>query len=140
MADLLPHYKSRVPGYWTAPLGETLDSAGVPHSFSGNFPSGYNPSDGDDQSLDPVGGIAGPILAATEITSITEATAPAAAIYAPANCVPPADFAELTSINPTADPASSWTPGNFVILGDGSLAHWGNSGSNWVEGAAIAGP
>jgi len=125
-----------MPGYWTAPKGESVAETEVPHPFSGNFPTGYNPSDGDTQILDPLGGIAGPILPATSITTITEATAPAAAIYAPANCVPPADLAELISIGPTASPATQWTTGNFVILGDGSLAHWGTTGSAWTAGAA----
>ena len=133
MADLLPHYKSRVPGYWVEPRGHVLAHDAVPHPFSGNFPTGYDPSDGDTQVLDPLGGVAGPILAATEMTTATAGVAPAAGLWEPGNAVVPQDLATLVSVAPTAVPAVAiWTIGQYMILGDGSFAHW--NGTDWVAG------
>lgn len=139
MAELLPHFKSRVPGYWTIPKGESLLHTEVPHPMAGNFPSdvvyatGTVDVDLANHPLDPDGGIAGPILAATEITTATAGVAPAAGVWAPANAVPPYDLAELQSIDPTADPAIAiWTIGQYMILGDGSFAHW--NGTAWAAG------
>jgi hypothetical protein len=48
------------------------------------------------------------------------------------NGVRPADLAGMTGI--TASPATAWTTGQRVIVGDGSEAHW--SSTAWVEGRA----
>jgi hypothetical protein len=34
----------------------------------------------------------------------------------------------------TASPATAWTTGQYVVLGDGSFAHWG--GAAWTSGKA----
>ena len=34
-----------------------------------------------------------------------------------------------------ASPATAWTTGQYVTLGDGSLAHWG--GAAWTSGKAV---
>ena len=148
MSELLPHYKGRVPGYWTARSAEytlatditgaeSLAPTEVPHPFSGNFPSGYNPSDGDDQTLDPLGGNPGPILADSAITVITAGVAPAAGTYTPTNCELPADLADLVALSTASGDelgqTITWTIGQFVRLGDGSLAHW--NGTAWIAGA-----
>ena len=155
MAELLPHNKGRVPGYWTARSAEytlatdltgpeTLGHDEVPHPMAGNFPSDHVYSTGTVEGedllnfpLDPEGGIAGPILADSEITAITAGTAPAASTYTPANCELPADLADLNALSTASGDdlgqGLTWTIGQFVRLGDGSLAHW--NGTTWIAGA-----
>lgn len=50
------------------------------------------------------------------------------------NGVRPFDLAALQASGVTATPATAWTTGQFVYLGDGSKAHW--SGTAWAAGAA----
>lgn len=52
--------------------------------------------------------------------------------FTPTNAGPPMTIAGLSAV--TASPATAWTTGQAVTLGDGTLAHW--SGSAWVAGAA----
>jgi hypothetical protein len=51
--------------------------------------------------------------------------------FTPAGASPPANFAALTGV--TASPATAWTSGQYVLLGDGSRANW--SGTAWAVGA-----
>lgn len=53
--------------------------------------------------------------------------------YTPAGAAPPANLAALQAGGITASPATAWTTGQFIVLGDGSLAHW--TGSAWAAGA-----
>lgn len=62
----------------------------------------------------------------------TGATAGIPGTYTPAGCDSPDKLAELTGV--TASPATAWTTGQYVLLGDGSKAHW--SGTAWVTGVA----
>lgn len=48
------------------------------------------------------------------------------------NGVRPYDLAELQADAVTADPATDWTTGQHVILGDGSYANW--TGTAWAAG------
>lgn len=66
----------------------------------------------------------------TPATSADSATTPAT--LAPANSYPPEDLASAGSL--TAVPATAWTAGDYVVLGDGSQAHW--TGSAWAAGPA----
>jgi|SRR5262245_13048955 len=52
--------------------------------------------------------------------------------FTPAGAVAPANLAAMTGI--TATPATAWTTGQFVLLGDGTKAHW--NGTAWVAGPA----
>jgi hypothetical protein len=52
--------------------------------------------------------------------------------FTPANATPPPDLASLSSL--TADPTTAWVGGEYVVLGDGSEAHW--NGTAWVVGRA----
>jgi hypothetical protein len=52
--------------------------------------------------------------------------------FTPAGATPPANLAALSGV--TATPATAWTAGQFIVLGDGSKAHW--TGSAWVTGPA----
>jgi hypothetical protein len=63
----------------------------------------------------------------------TGATAGSPATLSPANSWPPTDLVDAAT-GFTATPATAWTAGQYVTLGDGSLAHW--SGTAWAAGAA----
>ena len=62
----------------------------------------------------------------------TGATAGIPGAFTPAGSDTPNALALMTGV--TASPATAWTVGQYVKLGDGSFAHW--SGSAWVVGAA----
>jgi hypothetical protein len=62
----------------------------------------------------------------------TGATAGTPGSFTPTGATPPANLAGLTGI--TASPSSAWTTGQYIVLGDGSHAHW--SGTAWVSGNA----
>jgi hypothetical protein len=51
--------------------------------------------------------------------------------FTPSGAMPPANFAALTGV--TATPATAWTSGQYILLGDGSKANW--SGTAWAVGA-----
>lgn len=63
----------------------------------------------------------------------TGATAGTPATLTPANSYPPEDLADAAT-GFTASPTTAWTTGKYVVLGDGTEAHW--SGSAWVAGRA----
>jgi len=67
-----------------------------------------------------------PPIAATGATAGTPGT------FTPAGAAPPANLAAMTGL--TASPATAWTTGQYVVLGDASQAHW--SSSAWVAGKA----
>ena len=54
--------------------------------------------------------------------------------FTPPGAMPPANLAAMTGI--TASPATAWGTGQYVVLGDGSAAHW--NGTAWVSGVAAA--
>lgn len=64
------------------------------------------------------------------------ATAGTPGTFTPAGAAPPANYAALTASGITGTPATAWTGGAYVVLGDGSQAHW--SGTAWVAGPAPA--
>jgi hypothetical protein len=64
----------------------------------------------------------------------TGATAGTPGAFTPAGSLPPPDFPELLVAGITASPATAWTVGQYVVLGDASSAHW--SGTAWVVGVA----
>jgi hypothetical protein len=67
------------------------------------------------------------------------ATTATAGIPGTWNGVRPADLAALLASSITGSGgASAWTTGQYVILGDGSTAHWAGSGATpkWVAGPA----
>lgn len=67
-------------------------------------------------------------------TLATGATAGTPGTYTPANSYGPLNLAELTASGITASPATAWTAGQYIVLRDGSYAHWG--GAAWVAGIA----
>jgi len=60
----------------------------------------------------------------------TGATAGAPGTWTPANSEAPDKFTQMDSV--TASPATAWTSGQYVVLGDGTFAHWG--GAAWTSG------
>jgi hypothetical protein len=63
----------------------------------------------------------------------TGTTAGTPATLTPANSYAPADLTDAET-GFTATPATAWTSGQYVTLGDGSKAHW--DGTAWVAGPA----
>ena len=54
--------------------------------------------------------------------------------FTPAGATAPRNFADLSDASPVAaNPATAWTTGQYILLGDGTLAHW--NGTIWVVGA-----
>lgn len=64
--------------------------------------------------------------------AVTSATAGTPGGFLPAGADSPDSLAEMTGI--TAVPATPWTTGQHVVLGDGTRACW--SGTDWVGGVA----
>lgn len=62
----------------------------------------------------------------------TGATAGIPGVWTPAGAEAPNKFTQMNSV--TASPATAWTTGQYVVLGDGSKAHWG--GAAWTSGVA----
>ena len=62
----------------------------------------------------------------------TGANAGSPGAFTPSGATPPASLAAMSSI--TANPTTAWTAGQYVVLGNSTLAHW--SGTAWVAGAA----
>lgn len=63
----------------------------------------------------------------------TGATAGTPGTYTPADAIP-YNITALRLYQPTADPGTPWTPGQYVPLGNGSSAYW--DGANWKPGKA----
>lgn len=70
------------------------------------------------------------------ITPSTGATAGTPGTWTPPLSGPPATLAALQVAAPpiTASPATAWTTGQYVIVGDGTHVHW--SGTAWATGPA----
>ena len=64
----------------------------------------------------------------------TPATQATAGVPGTFDGIRPADFAALDASAITASPATAWTAGQHVILGDGSKAYW--NGTDWLAGTA----
>lgn len=62
----------------------------------------------------------------------TGATAGSPGTFTPSGATPPATLAAMSGI--TANPTTAWTAGQYVVLGNSTLAHW--SGTAWAAGAA----
>lgn len=62
----------------------------------------------------------------------TTATAGTPATLTPTNSYAPPSLAEADAL--TASPTTPWTTGQYVVLGDGSTAHW--TGTDWAAGVA----
>lgn len=66
----------------------------------------------------------------------TGATQGTPGTWTPVDAYPPKDYTDLTDGAPVvvASPATAWTSGSYVVLEDGSHAHW--NGTAWVAGNA----
>lgn len=65
-------------------------------------------------------------------TEATGATAGEPGVWTPDDSWAPINFAEITGV--TATPATAWTTGQHVVLGDNSHAYW--NGTAWAVGDA----
>jgi hypothetical protein len=63
----------------------------------------------------------------------TGATAGTPGAWTPPGATAPADLAAMSGV--TASPATPWTTGQYMALGDLSQASW--NGTGWVAGAAV---
>jgi hypothetical protein len=70
------------------------------------------------------------------IIPATGATAGSPGTWTPANAAPPENLADLQAGSVLASPATLWTVGQHVILGDDTHAHW--TGTAWAAGDAPA--
>jgi hypothetical protein len=62
----------------------------------------------------------------------TGATAGTPGTWTPAGAETPVNLAAMTG--KTATPATAWTTGQYMVLGDGTFAHW--TSTAWVAGKA----
>jgi hypothetical protein len=76
-------------------------------------------------AFDATGALA-PVVAATGATAGTPGT------FTPAGAVKPANIGAMGAI--TAQPATAWTTGQHVVLGDATKAYW--NATAWVAGQA----
>ena len=67
-----------------------------------------------------------------EPTGATAQPAPTPGLWTPADSYPAPTFADMTGI--VATPLTAWTAGQYVLLGDGTKAHW--TGAAWAAGPA----
>src|SRR5215471_8172690 len=74
--------------------------------------------------------VAGLFSVATSIIVATGATAGTPGTFTPAGAQAPANLAAMTGL--TASPATAWTTGQYVVLGDATSAHW--TGTAWAAG------
>ena len=65
------------------------------------------------------------------VTATAAAPGTGTGTYTPAGATPPQNFAALSGV--TASPATAWTTGQFILLADGTKAHW--NGTAWATGA-----
>ena len=130
MADLMPHYKSRVPQYWLEPQGGQMQNDAVPHPLASCFPEGYDPSDGDDQTITPEGGIAGPIL---DHGNMTGAAAGEPGVWSPGNVKPPNSVDTLNTMGALGN-TDAWTTGQYIVMYSQAPTYW--DGAAWQEGVA----
>ncbi|WP_436739927.1 hypothetical protein [Streptomyces sp. BBFR102] len=64
--------------------------------------------------------------------SATGATAGTPGTFTPAGSAVPYDLVDLDLVTP--NPSTAWADGQYVALGDGSIAHY--DGSDWISGIA----
>ncbi|MEU9795064.1 hypothetical protein AB0E27_31515 [Streptomyces sparsogenes] len=98
-------------------FGDTESLAGLP---IGVKPMAYGANNWT-YAITPLGSVAA-----------TGATAGKPGTFTPAGAVIPNDLADLALI--TASPATAWTTGQYVALGDGTNAYW--DGDSWAAGIA----
>jgi hypothetical protein len=86
--------------------------------------------DGSQAYWDGTDWVAG--AAPAPVIAATGATAGAPGTFTPTGATAPANLAAMSGI--TANPTTAWTAGQYVVLGNSTLAHW--TGTAWAAGAA----
>lgn len=77
-----------------------------------------------------------PLTAMASAPLATGASAGSPGSFTPIENSIPENFDELTSSEVVADPATAWSAGSYVVLGDSTLAYW--DGSAWQVGTSPA--
>jgi hypothetical protein len=127
-----------MPGVWT-PTGSTppadlaaLQAGGITASPTTPWATGQwvEPADGSMAYWDGSAWQQGnaPVYPATGATAGTPGT------WTPSGSAPPADLATLQSGSITATPTTHWGLGQWVNVGDYTMAHW--DGTAWQQGQA----
>ena len=95
---------------------------------------GWNPDNSGlgDLDNDLVCDSCGADLTLYGFATATGADAGTPGTFTPSGATPPADFAALAGV--VANPATTWTTGQYVVLGDASNAYW--DGAAWQVGIA----
>jgi hypothetical protein len=106
-----------------------------PAAFPDSVPWWPEPGDPGDHSEDP-GDNFGPAAFEEFQTPATGATAGTPGVFTPPGSDSPDDLAELQDSGVVASPATAWTTGQRVVLGDASTAYW--NGTAWVAGQPAA--
>lgn len=137
----------------------TIENAGITFSVRGMVTKGGTPwGTGTFDVVPGVGGVAGPLLEPLDnddhfhmqLTSIappepgctcmasgpepTTATAGTPGTWGPVDSYPLETLAALQGSDVAASPTAAWGSGEYIVLGDGSHAHW--TGTAWASGAA----
>ncbi|MGW7434722.1 phage tail tube protein [Streptomyces sp. NPDC054849] len=99
-------------------FGDTESLAGLPLGVK-PMPHGANAWS---YAITPLGG-----------TVATGATAGSPGSFTPTGSVAPYQLTDMSTV--TASPATAWTTGQHVVLGDGSKTHW--DGDSWNAGQVV---
>lgn len=71
----------------------------------------------------------------TPYVAVTGATGGVPGAFVPGGATVPYDITVLRAVLPAGpSPATAWTSGQYIVLGDGTQAYW--NGTAWVQGAA----
>jgi hypothetical protein len=101
------------------PLNVAIPTSRHMHTIKTSVPPPEETDGGDELGVPATG---------ANVTSTT------AAVLSPANSYPPEDLAALLADPVTATPSTAWATGKYLLLGDGSKAHW--NATLWVAGVA----
>lgn len=114
----------------TGPYDVTVDESGNPSPL-------LEPLDKDDHHVALLTTTAPPEETGECVASgppATGATSGTPGTWTPMDSYAPSTLTELQASSITATPETAWTTGEYVVLGDGSRAHWNSTA--WAAGAA----
>jgi hypothetical protein len=117
-------------GAWGAGPYDVVSDAGTP----GPLLEPLGPADILHVQLTTVAPPAAGCSCAASGPAPTGATAGSPGSWTPVDSYPLADLAALVASSVTASPSTAWTAGQYIVLEDGSFAHW--NGTAWVAGIA----
>ncbi len=115
MTAIGPAYYDRPPERYLNSQGGTHDDAAIPHHLLSRYPT-----------------YMGIVAVSSYVTGVT---AGAPGTIDPVGATKPQDLDALNALGAMGETVI-WTVGQYVVLGDGSSAHW--DGAAWAEGVAPA--